>query len=284
MKILPAVLVAVMTVLSAVTVRADADFEELEMVNRPVNTIGLTGLITTTTPFTLPKGDFEIAASVMSETSSVPDYTLTEYPVSFTYGMSRDMEIALRGSFFSRSDGSTATKKRGAGDAWLSYKWNFLPQNENSVLPAGALILSFMGLTGDVKDGFNMVHDWGARIGLSFGREIAWEDHVVGVYADAQLAVQDLNAQRYRDEYAVVNAGFLLPISKQRNLQILVEYNMVSGKRFVDVDGFDSSTLTYGLRLVSERFNLTVGDQFIRKKLEGYENSGRIIGTLSAKF
>lgn len=282
MKILSVVFSVIVTFFTAVSVRADT--EELDMVNRPVNTIGLTGLIVTTTPFTLPRGDFEIAASVLSETSSVPDYTLTEYPLSMTYGISKDMEIALRGSFLYREEYSATIKKRGGGDAWLSYKWNFLPQNENSALPAGALILSFMGITGDVKDGFNMVHDWGARIGITLGREIAWEDHVVGVYADAQLAVQDLNARQYRDEYAVANAGFLLPISKQRNLQILMEYTIVSGKRFVNVDGFDSSTFTYGLRMVSERFNLTVGDQFIHKKLEGYENSGRIIGTFSAKF
>lgn len=263
---------------------ASADFEELEVVNRPVNTSGLTGLIATTTPFTLPSGFLEIGVSTMSETSTVPKFTITEYPLSIAYGAARNMEIAVKGSYLYREEGSNPARKRGAGDTELLSKWNFLPQREGSSLPSLAAILAVFGLTGDPDNGLNRVHNWGARIGLSAGREIVWGDHVAGIYADAQLAVRDLNEVQYRDRYSIVNAGVLLPISKQHNLQIILEYSTVNGKRFDDIDGGDSSTITYGLRLVNERFNLTVGSQYIHKKLQGYDTSSRVVGTLSIKL
>lgn len=63
-----------------------------------------------------------------------------------------------------------------------------------------------------------------------------------------------------------------------------MEYSLVSGKDKISLNGGDYSALTYGLRLVSERFNLTIGTQFLRKQIEGYDNSGRVIGSLSMKF
>jgi hypothetical protein len=258
--------------------------EELEMVNRPVNTSGLTGLIATTLPFAIPDGTLEIGFSAMSETSAVPDYTVGEYPLTITYGIARNMEIAAKAPYLFLDEGTNPARKRGRGDTELLYKWIVVPQGENPFLPAVAAIATVTGLTGDSNDKLNRVHNWGASIGFSAGREIAWEDHVVGIYADAQLTVQDLNEDMYRDSYSIVNAGILLPISKQRNLQILVEYGTVSGKRFIDISGTNSSTLTYGIRMVSERFNLTVGNQVIHKELEGYDDSERIIGTLSIKL
>ena len=263
------------------------EVQELEVVNRPVNVSGLTGLIATTTPFTLPRGSLEIGASALSETSAVPDYTFTEYPLSITYGIARNMELALKGTYLYREDreeGLDPVRKRGAGDTELLYKWNFYPQQEHSLFPALAAFLSVMGLTGDSNAGLNRVHNWGARAGLSLGREIVWEDHIIGIYADAQIAAQDLNHDAYRDKYSIIDAGVLLPISKQRNLQLLVEYSDVSGKRLLNRDDANTSTITYGIRMVSERLNLTVGSQFIHKDLEDNDPSGRIIGTLSIKF
>lgn len=258
--------------------------EELDLVNRPVNASGLTGLIVTTAPFTVPDGTFEIGLSAMSETSTVPDYKVGEYPVTFTLGIARNMEIAAKASFLYREEGPDPARKRGRGDTELLYKWNFVPQGENLFYPALAAIATVSGLTGDSNDRMNRVHNWGASVGFSAGREVTWEDHVVGIYADARVALQDLNEVMYRDRYSLLNAGILLPISKQRNLQILVEYSAVSGKRFTGINVMNSSTITYGIRMVSERFNLTVGNQSIHKELEGYDASGRIIGTLSIKL
>lgn len=257
--------------------------EELDMVNRPVNASGLTGLIMTTAPHTIARGSLEIGVSALSETSADPEYTLTEYPLTITYGMARNAEIALKGSYLWIEDMNNV-RKRGEGDMELLSKWNFIRQKESSLLPAAAAIVTLKGLTGDAEDGFNRVHNWGASIGLSVGSEISWEDHVLGIYIDSSIAFQDLNRNALRDRYGIYNAGIILPISKQHNLQLLMEYSVVSGKRFVNVDGGDSSTTTYGLRLVSESFNLTVGSQFIHKELEGFKNSGRVIGILSIKF
>jgi hypothetical protein len=59
---------------------------------------------------------------------------------------------------------------------------------------------------------------------------------------------------------------------------------MVSRKDNNTLSGGDYTALTYGLRLVSAQFNLTFGTQFLRKKVEGYDNSSRLIGLISMKF
>lgn len=272
----------VLGLVPAVSVPAGA--EDLEMVNRPVNPSGLTGLIATAIPFTLPRGTVEIGLSAMSETSSVPDFTLTEHPISLTYGLLQNLEIALRGSYIYREEDQNTARTRGAGDSEMALKWNFLPQIENNYFPATALILNAQGLTGDRDASMNRALNWGASAGLCIGREIIWEDHVFGIYADGKIVVEDLNHLKIRDRYGIVNAGILLPISKSHNLQIILEYSATSGKLYADLDGGDNSMVTYGLRMVSEGFNLTVGNQLIRKDIPDYETSGRVIGTMSIKL
>src|SRR5690242_20126752 len=48
--------------------------DELDMINRPVNLSGLTGLLVTTAPFTLDPGIIEVGASVQTETSLTPEF------------------------------------------------------------------------------------------------------------------------------------------------------------------------------------------------------------------
>jgi hypothetical protein len=146
------------------------------------------------------------------------------------------------------------------------------------------MIITGIAPTGDKKTEMNRVQNWGTRVGLSAGTDIGWREHILGIYVDAQMAVQDLSDERYRDLYHTIHAGLLLPISKYRNLQVLIEYALVSGKDVINIDGSDYTAFTYGLRLVSERLNLTVGTQFLHNEMEGYNNSERIIGMLSAKF
>jgi len=122
------------------------------------------------------------------------------------------------------------------------------------------------------------------RLGLSAGVEISWRDRVLGVYADGQVAGQDLTEARLEDLYGIMNAGLLLPISKNQNLQMFIEYSLVTGKDTTTLSGGNFTAFTYGLRLVSAQFNLTFGTQFLRKRVEGYDNSGRVIGLISMKF
>jgi hypothetical protein len=273
--------------------RPSAFAEELDIVNRPVNTSGLTGLLFTTAPYTLPKGSVEIAASTLSENSTIPNFSLTEFPVSVSIGVSKNSELALRGSYFQIKEGPTNTlgTERKTGDLELSYKWNFFQQPEDSIRPAFAfLITGIVPTENNSNMKINVVTHWGMRLGISTGTEVSWKDHIIGIYADAQVQGQDPTERNIRNIYEIYNAGLLLPISKYRNLQMFMEYTLVNGRKSTNPDGSnilnggDYSGLTYGLRLVSERFNFTVGTQFLRKQMEGYDNSGRVILLISMKF
>ena len=261
--------------------------EELEIVNRPINTSGLTGLLITTSPFTLTPGTVEIGASIQSENSIRPDFTITEYPLSATMGISNSSELALKSSYFTISEGPTGSNviTRKTGDMELSYKWNFMPQPEDSLRPAFAFIVTGILPTENNNDGkTNSVSHWGMHLGMSVGTEIKWKDHILGIYADGQVAGQDLTDKKLKDLYGIMNAGMLFPISKYQNLQMLVEYSLITHKDRLTLGGGNYTALTYGLRLVTERLNLTIGTQSIHKKIEGYDNSGRVIGLVSVKF
>lgn len=267
---------------------AGALSEELEIVNRPVNISGLTGLLFTTSPYTLAPGTVEFGASILSESSAIPDYTMTEFPLTASVGLTGNSEVAIRGSYFQIKEGSTDTSgfvDRKTGDLEVAYKWNFLPQTEPSTRPAAALIVAGIFPTEKNQDlVINAVAHWGMRLGLSTGTEINWRDHILGMYADAQVKGQDLTEKRLSDIYELFNAGLLFPISKYQNLQMLIEYSLVHGRNIITLDGGDYSGFTYGFRLVSERFNLTIGTQFLHKQSTGYDNSDRMIGLMSIKF
>jgi len=261
--------------------------EDIEMVNRPVNSLGLTGLLFTTMPYTLSPGVVEIGAAVLSENSVMPDYTLTEYPLTVTAGFSPHSEIALRCSYFYLKEGPTVSTptERTAGNIQLTYKWNFLDQEEGSPKPAISLILTgIVPIETNSDMRINDASHWGMRAGISAGSEISWKEHILGIYGDIQLEGTDLTEKRLRDIYEIVNAGLLFPISKYRNLQMFLEYNIVHGQDIITFEGGDYSAMTYGLRVVNERVNITLGTQILRKNVAGYDNSDRVIGLLSIKF
>jgi len=261
--------------------------EDIDIVNRPVNSSGLTGILATTSPYTLPKGMFEVAASVASESSVTPDYTILQYPLSVTMGVSEHSEAALRGTYYNIKEGPTITAPvaRKAGTIELSYKWNFLPAKEDSSQPSVALFMSgVIPQESNNNERVNEVSHWGMRIGIAAGTELTWRDHLLALYVDGQIVGNDLTQKRLRDTYGMVNGGLLFPISRYRNLQLLFEYTLVNGKDRITIDGGDYSAMTYGLRMVSERFNLTMGTQFLRKRAPGFEDSNKVIGLLSVKF
>lgn len=260
--------------------------EELEMINRPMNTTCLTGLMVTTTPFTLDTGMVEAGLVSISENSNKPDYILTEYDVCMAVGISRSMELAVRGSFLHLEDG-LSIEERGIGDAEVSWKWNIIHQNENDASPGVSLLLAGIAPTGIKQPDLGRVQNWGMRLGMSVGSEISWEDHIIGIYADGQVVLQDLSNVLKRDAYHIINAGILLPISKYRNLQLILEYNIVSGRDVkTRADIMDHTAVTSGIRLVSERFNLSIGMQLLNKEktIPEIEDSTRIIGIVSIKL
>jgi hypothetical protein len=259
--------------------------EDLEMVNRPINMKGFTGLLYTTAPYTLAPGVMEAGLASIYEDSAIPAYTLNEYPVVLAAGIGHDMEVAVKMSLFRQQTGTSSSQKsRGSGNAEVSYKWNFRPQQEYSIAPAVAILFTAIFPSNDSQSEFIQAKNWGAQVGVSAGSEISWDEHLLGIYADAEVTVRDLSNNKYRDRYGSVNAGILMPISKQRNLQLFLEYGFVSGKDVVNIYGLDYSAITYGLRMVSKRVNLTIGSQFEHKDRSGYGNSGKVIGMASIKF
>jgi len=265
----------------------DVFADEIDLINRPINTNGLTGLMFTTAPYTLPTGTVEIGVAVLYESSVKPDYSVMEFPLIMAVGLGRNMEIGVRGSYYNLKENptTTAVNLRAAGDVQVSYKWNFLPQAEFSRAPGLSLIITgIIPVEDDVNKKIDSATHWGLRAGLSTGTELTWKQHILAIYADAQVAGQDLTERRLEDIYGIFNAGLLFPISKYDNLQILTEYTIVYGKNKTSVTGGDYTALTFGIRLVSERFNLTMGSQYLHKQVEGFDNSSRIIGLISMKF
>jgi hypothetical protein len=254
---------ACLMIAAEVIVPAVLHAQELEMINRPVNTSGLTGLLYTTSPFTLPQGVFEIGTGLVTERSDLPDYSVYNYVLTLSYGLNDTMEMAIKADYWKEK------------------------QEQLTKLPRPAVSLFAVGIlpTGDRTAGTNSVAHWGSRAGLSLGSEILIEDYVMGVYGDLSATVQDLSDTELRDWYHTVNAGIQLPISKYRNLQMFVEYNRQKGKDVVTLHDDDYSAFTYGLRLVNVRFNFTFGAQFIHKYgNDNNRDTSKLIGILSIKL
>lgn len=260
-----------------------APADELEMINRPVNSQGLTGLLFTTAPYTLPHRTFEIGASTLSERSFSPDYTVSSYALTITYGLTGRSEIALKSAYWYEED-AAKERTRGMGDSEIAYKWSFLGPREDSARPALSIISKVILPTGDRSSGMNSVENWGAGIGLAAGGEVFLEDYVMGYYADGMVLGQDLQKEKKHDKYLTANAGVLLPISKHRNLQMFLEYNLMRSKDAIFLNEVDFTAVTYGLRLVNSRYNLTFGSQFKHRNAPGYDNASRIIGMASIKL
>ena len=269
----------------------DLGAEEIDIVNRPVNMSGLTGLLFTTAPYTLPRGTVEIGAGINHERSDTPDYTINEFPLAISVGLPNNSELAIKTSYFSVKEPPTGTppmmtnKQRKTGNAELSYKWNFVQQPEDSIRPAFAFILTGILPTDAYQNEvIHGVNHWGVRLGFSTGTEISFYDYLLGMYADAQFQGQDMTQKEVRDNYGILNIGLLFPVSKYRNLQLFVEYSQVYGRDRTTLGGDDYYGITYGIRLVSERFNLTIGSQFLKKQAEGYDSSSKLIGLISMKL
>ena len=268
--------------------------EDLELINRPVNASGLTGLLFTTSPYTLPQNTMEIGASMLVENSVLPEYTITEYPLTISYGLSQKSELGFKASYYhikevlttAATTTTTTTTEWRTGDLELSYKRTILSQPEFSMRPALALIIAGSAPTNNNNrdNTINSIAHWSMRMGIAAGTEINWRDHVLGIYGDIQVKGQDLTEPRLRDVYGIANMGLLFPISKYQNLQMFFEYSIVNGKEIITLDGGDYSAFTYGLRLVSEQFNFTIGTQFLHKTIANYDNSGRVVMLTSMKF
>jgi len=105
-----------------------------------VNTSGLTGLLITTSPFTL-RAHVRDRGNGAVENSLVPKFSSTSYPLTISLGLASNREIALRTAYLYRNE-DPGLKSRGMGDTELSFKWSVFPQPENHYRPGIAVLAS----------------------------------------------------------------------------------------------------------------------------------------------
>lgn len=275
----------------ALTGHSEQEFDTSDdpslMVNRPVNVQGLTGLIITNSAYTQRKGSMVLGLSATFEKSAKPDFSMMQGIATVTGGVSDRIELGVKTKVITTDTGSSDTRKTGAGDTDLLFKWRI--SSEGETLPAMALGLAYTLPTGESSKGLSEVKREGIRFMVigSSEKELPG-DYVFGVYFEGQIVFIDQLRRPantpYTDKYGVINAGVLFPLIDNRRLQAIVEYNQVVKKDSVTLYDQNLAAVMPGLRYVTPNLNISLGVQFLRRDQTGAENDNRYVGTLSYKF
>lgn len=257
------------------------------VVNRPANVQGLTGLIITNSAYTQPKGRIVMGLATIAENSEEPDFSIIQGIATVTAGVTDRIEVGLRAQVVGTNLGSSATREIGAGDTDLLVKWRITTQGET--LPSIALGLAVTLPTGDSKKGFRSVEHESTRfmvIGTS--EQEMPGDYFIGIYFEGQIVnvdrLPEQEAKPYSEKYGVINAGLLFPLTDDRSLQAIFEYNTVVKKNIPSVYEQNHKSFMPGLRYVTENFNMSLGVQFINREDPTFKDDLRYIGTLSHAF
>ena len=197
------------------------------------------------------------------------------------------IELGLRAQMVATNVGSSATRETGAGDTDLLLKWRISTQGE--ILPAIALGLGCTLPTGNASKGFQSAEHASARLMVIGTSEQEMPgDYFIGIYFEGQIVYSDLDRgaepKPYADKYGVFNAGLLFPLTGDRSLQAIFEYNAVVKKDIPSVYEQDHKSLMPGLRYVTDRLNVSLGVQFMNREDPAFKNDLRYIGTLSYAF
>ncbi len=257
------------------------------VVNRPVNIQGLTGLIITNSAYTQPKGSIVIGLSAMAENSKVPDFSIVQGIATLTGGITDRIEVGARTRVIATNVGSSETRETGAGDTDLLVKWR--ATSAGDTLPAIALGLGYTFPTGDSSKNLRGVKREGIRFMVigTIEQEMPG-DYFIGVYFEGQIVLNDSSStpssSAYYDKYGVFNAGLLFPLTGDRRMQAIVEYNEVVKRDVVTIYDEDSTALMPGLRYVTPNLNISIGVQFLQRGQAGFDNDMRYVGTLSYAF
>jgi hypothetical protein len=228
-----------------------------------------------------------IGLSATAENSAKPDFSIVQGIATITGGVSDRIELGLKTKVIATNIGRSETRKTGTGDTDLLFKWRV--SSDGEMMPAMAVGLACTLPTGETSKGLNEVKNEGIRIMVigTSEREMPG-DYVFGVYFEGQLVFID-QLQRpadspYADRYGVINAGVLFPVTDDRRLQAIVEYNQVAKKDTVTLYDEDFIAVMPGLRYVTPTLNISLGIQFRVRDQAGAENDNRYVGTLSYKF
>jgi hypothetical protein len=255
------------------------------MVNRPVNTDGLTGLIKTTSAYTQPKHAVVLGLSGIGENYNSPDVSFVQGIATVTVGLTDQIEAGVKAQAVGLNLGSSADRETGIGDTDLFIKWRITQQYDT--FPALAIGVAYTFPTGDEVKGTGTVKNGGARLILAATSEkVMPAGFVLGIYVDGQIVYNDefsSDKTAYSDKYGRINAGVLFSLVDDRRLQGIVEYNYV-GQKKPTVFEQDSWSILPGLRYVTERLNVTVGVQFVHPADDAIGNGMRGMGTISYRF
>jgi hypothetical protein len=268
--------------------------DEMVVINRPPNVQGLTGLLVTNSAFTQPSGTFALGISIMTEDSKTPDYRVMQMPLTLTFGISRVIEIGLKGKALATENVLGSGRERGVGDSEILVKWRFIDQTET--FPAVALGIGGMLPTGNEDKGLDEVVHWGAKVlALASSESRILDDSFLGLYLEAQAVFIDElvkgSSTPGAERYGTINVGMLFPLSSEGSLQAVVEYNQLLYKsnwhpilKGPTLNERNFNAFTPALRFVTERLNISIGAQLINKEQAGYDNTVRYIGTVSYTF
>lgn len=262
-------------------------FDPGMLINRPVNLQGLTGLIMTNSAYTQPKGSITIGVASIAEDSDDPNFSIIRGITTITAGLTDSLEASLRANAFAINLGSSKTREEGFGDIDLMLKWRLTEQTD--LLPAIALGFSYTAPTGDEQKGFRGVEDQSLRLMVIGTSESEIPENIVlGMYFEGQLVYNDRlpweDADYQSDKFGVVNAGLLVPITKSRELQAILEYNTVVKKNFPSVYEEDHQAVMPALRFVTENLNISMGVQLYRRTDGDSSKTNRYLGTLNYRF
>jgi hypothetical protein len=219
---------------------------------RATNSSGSTGLLYMNSAYTIRDGEMSINTGVSSESVGGTDYT--QVPLAIAYGVTERTEFGLVGKYIDSSAGAS-----GMAGGEVKMKWRF--SNQTEYLPASALALSVLFPAGDAS--LNEVANWGARLNLLFASEAQLSDTLyIGMYLDlGATTINDSPAGPGGDSYTNLDLGLLFPISDDKRLQFLVEFNSVGGRTYQYLGTDNFTAITPALRYASEGFKLTFGVQ-----------------------
>lgn len=261
-----------------------------QVINRPVNIQGLTGLILTNSAYTQPAGSVVFGISGQGEDSDTPNYSVAQGAATITIGVTDRVEVAIKGRTIGTGLGSSTDRSIGPGDTDLLLKWRFSSQGEN--LPALAFGFGWTFPTGDSDNGFTEIKYEGIKLMVIASSENrVLSDGFLGIYMEAQAVLNDQLHKReespYKEKYGVVNAGILFPISDDNHLQFLFEYSRVVKRNFTVLYDRNYTGLMPGLRYVTDNFNISLGIQRINREDSGPaadSKANRLMGTMNYRF
>lgn len=265
-------------------------FADEEVINRPVNTHGLTGLLFTNSAYTQPAGSVTFGLSSFVEDCNLPNYSVVQGAATITVGVTERVEVAAKGKAIATNVGSATNRELGAGDAELLVKWRFSSQGET--MPALAFGFGWTFPTGSSEQGLTEIKYEGIKLMvLASAENRVLNSGFVGVYLEAQAVFNDQlhkdGESPYKEKYGVINAGILFPISDDNRLQFLLEYNRVLKKEIISLYEGNYTGVMPGLRFVTENFNISVGLQRINRELANSTSdisSDRLATTINYRF